>query len=436
MQELRKYIIEGIFFLTLLVAAFVDREHWIELTSILICFGAFAAVLNNAPSKIFRWWVFLAHLVMIFAIPNLSDDYYRFYWDAAVWDMGNCPFDFIPQNHPLELTPTMQECLIQMNSSGYYSVYPAINQWLYRFAYFFSKEHLYLFTVVLGTILFTFNLLTYNIIKRKWGREVALLFLANPLLILESSNLHFEIIVLTGLAAFLYFDQRSFYSWSGLFIAIGVKLHPLLFLPSIIDERKRSSLIPITITMILFIGSLIQVISLENISNYLISLRLYFQTFEFNGGLFYLVRSFGFWIYGWDIIQTAGPVLALLSLSIIVVISFMKIGLAEKLFWSYFIFLLFSSIVHPWYVLVLLPLGLWSKNPVGSWFTFLVTLSYASYSVNGVEENLWLIATEYLVLTAIIGLYFAQRFSRLSFFLSQLLWIWHPCRPSVKEQLS
>jgi alpha-1,6-mannosyltransferase len=81
---------------------------------------------------------FVFRLALLFACPNLSDDYHRFVWDGRLLVHGINPYlvlptDFIqsPQAAGAGLT---EELYQQLNSPHYYTVYPPVNQAIFAVA--------------------------------------------------------------------------------------------------------------------------------------------------------------------------------------------------------------------------------------------------------------------------------------------------------------
>ena len=56
-----------------------------------------------------------------------------------------------------------------------------------------------------------------------------------------------------------------------------------------------------------------------------------------------------------------------------------------------------SSTVHPWYIVFLLVLGIFTKYQYAVVWSIAVVLSYYAYSNADYDENLWLLAIEYLL---------------------------------------
>ena len=136
------------------------------------------------------------------------------------------------------------------------------------------------------------------------------------------------------------------------------------------------------------------------------SLSLYFQRFEFNASLYYVLRTAGQWLIGFNPIVQLGPLLALLAAGLILYFSIK----AEKQGWPlpktilllYGLFLLCATTVHPWYVLPLLALMPFTSFRFPLVWSGLVFLTYAGYSPTGYQEPLGLVALEYGLVLAVL----------------------------------
>ncbi len=78
------------------------------------------------------YWLRLSVILrggLLFSVPRLSEDIYRFIWDGRLVFLGINPFNFKPsyfieqQLYTDVLTPTL---FSQLNSPNYYSVYPSV----------------------------------------------------------------------------------------------------------------------------------------------------------------------------------------------------------------------------------------------------------------------------------------------------------------------
>ncbi|MEO0334310.1 MAG: hypothetical protein AAF223_22000, partial [Bacteroidota bacterium] len=160
-------------------------------------------------------------------------------------------------------------------------------------------------------------------------------------------------------------------------------------------------------TLIIFLPLL----SSELIAGLQGSIGLYFQKFEFNASLYYIVREIGYYLRGYNIIQTAGSQLAVTAFLLIVLYTLLerKQRIIDAFGWVWLIYLLFALTVHPWYVLPLLALTVLTPYRYAVVWTYFIFLTYAGYTVDGFQENLWLVSLEYGVVLGWLGYELYQR---------------------------
>ena len=231
------------------------------------------------------------------------------------------------------------------------------------------------------------------------------LYFLNPLIIIElTGNLHFEGVMICFLLFGIYFLMQRKLLLSTLFIAfsIGTKLLPLLLLPLLIQILGWKKSIPfyaliVGINILLFLPFLND----NLIANYSKTISLWFTNFEFNASFYYLVREIGYYFNGYNIIKTVGKVSPIIMLIIIGFFAFFKDNTTISKFFlsSLFvltIYLFQSTTVHPWYVINLVVLCVFTKYRFPIYWSFSVLLSYFAYSNNNFKENLYFVFLEYL----------------------------------------
>lgn len=150
-------------------------------------------------------------------------------------------------------------------------------------------------------------------------------------------------------------------------------------------------------------------------TNYLFfieSLSLYFKAFEFNSSVFYYYIQYGRWTDGWNKIRYFGPRLARYTMMILAVLSLYGTytdwqTLFRRIVLGYFAYLLLSSTIHPWYLVIPLGLSLFTSFSFMIIWSYLILLTYYYYSSNGTHDPLLrsMIAFEYLV---VIGVMFYE----------------------------
>src|SRR5690606_38649094 len=138
------------------------------------------------------------------------------------------------------------------------------------------------------------------------------------------------------------------------------------------------------------------------ITNFLGSIGLWFRKFEFNASGYYLVRWIGFQVKGYNIIETAGKALPLVVILVLAglavfrrnnstqrLMTTMLLGVSTSFF--------LSTTVHPWYIATPLLLSVFTRFRFAAIWSFMILFSYFAYSKAVPQENLWLVALEYIV---------------------------------------
>lgn len=422
MSKNRSYIIN--LFVCILFITFLGYIHYFieryETTTLLLSYSAlFILYLYFLKGKIFNWKEIIvisivARLVLFFGLPNLSDDFYRFIWDGWLLDAGINPFQHIPEYYTTQLTKVnglTNELYQLLNSKAYFTVYPPISQLIFWLSVKLNPtSSIFGSVIIIRSIILLFEIgslyLIYKILElRKKPFSQLSIYALNPLVILElTGNLHFEGIMLFFLLLSIYLFYRGKNTPSAIAIAasIAAKLTPLMLLPVFI--KKTSGFFKYyTVTGLGLIILFLPMVSNEFINGLSSSLSLFFKSFEFNGGLFFLLREIGFYLKGYDIIQTLGPVMSIASLLIILCISFFVVSKESSLEGVFIIIffcqLFFATTVHPWYIIPMIALSCSIQFKFPLVWSFLIFLTYAGYSHDGFEHPFLLITFEYTIVS-------------------------------------
>ena len=378
----------------------------------------------------------LLRFLLIFAFPNLSDDIYRFIWDGHLLINGRNPFDHLPSYY-LEnehaLSGLTKELYDRLNSPNYFTIYPPVNQFLFATATYFSPNSFWGASVVLKSSLFLMEIGSLSLIIKllkhfQLPSKNVLLYALNPLILLEiMGNVHFEgaMIFFFLLGSYLLLVQQNIFA-SAIAIALSIasKLLPLIFLPffisrlSVVANNNSSPNWWKTIDWkrnILFFGIIgitllflfLPLFSGAFLSNFGASLNLYFQKFEFNASLYYVLRWLGFQYKGYNIIQTIGPILSIFVLFSIlgVVIKEQQPNwrnLFDKLLLAICLYLFLAMTIHPWYVALPIVCCLFTTFRFPILWSGLIFLTYINYSTAIYQENLWIVGLEYLLVGSYI----------------------------------
>lgn len=368
-------------------------------------------------------WLFILmgiilRCILIPAYPPLSDDYFRFIWDGYLNLEGINPYELKPEEF-ISNTEEKKHHFIydDLNSQIYYSVYPPLLQAIFSFSTWLFPEQvqgsiiimrLFLILFEIGSLFFIYQILQQFSLP-KWQ---VLLYALNPLVIIEiSGNLHFEgmmIFFLMGSIYLLTKFNNIIPSAISLGLAIGTKLLPLIFMPFFLWKLGlKKAVIYGLIAATVFILSFFMLWDETLLSNFRESIRLYYKSFEFNGGIYYVCREIGYLFRGYNEIATIGPGLAGLSaLGIIILALFDKKKDISRLPFLFLLALslyqLCSTTVHPWYIAPLVALTSLTSFRYAIVWSGLILLTYINYSYQPYHENLWVVGLEYILVIGIL----------------------------------
>ena len=411
---------------------YIERYDTIWLlTSYFVAFGLYLVVIARTDPAQLNFWLTAAivfRLLLTFSLPRLSDDFYRFIWDGHLMAGGYHPFAEVPSyyiNHQTAIPGISRDLYEHLNSPDYFTVYPPFAQFIFWLSVTIFPASVYGSVVAMKLVVVASEIgslyLMRSLLRRYHLPEQRLLLYAlNPLVIVELvGNIHLEAVMIFFLLLTIHFAAGSRYIQSGVALGFGVcaKLLPLIFLPAIVLKVNwRKSLILIiamaTCCLILFLPLWDPSIVL----GFRDSLGYYFRKFEFNASIFYLVRSFGFWFYGYDIIQTAGWKLALISTALIMWISAAGTikkqstdqGALDPAILSRFLailmtYYLFATTIHPWYVTTLIAVSVFTPFRFPVVWTGTIFLTYIGYTEFDFQEPFTAVAVEYIVVVGYLA---------------------------------
>ena len=402
--------------------AIASISHWIERYQseflLIAFFTAFISYLLILQEKHSFWHLFviglLGRIVLFFSLPSLSDDLFRFIWDGTLIKNGIHPFAELPSYYLNQPVNGLDQGLYnQLNSPNYFTIYPPLNQaifWLsvqFGDSWLVSANIIRVFLIVAEVT--SFFLLRSLLSHFQKNEHLAFWYFLNPLVILEiTGNLHFEgLVVLFLLIGILGFEKsKNWISIGGFGLAIGAKLLPVIYLPYLFFSGLKNKRWWVAIAAgVVGLITLLPLFNQAFINGMSSSLDLYFRKFEFNASLYFIAREIGYWVYGYNNIAKIGPLLSVFSFLAIMSLSVyagLKKWKAPKTFlFISCIYLMFSTIIHPWYILPLIAFGLLS----GYWFpifwSFMIFLTYMGYTKTGFELPMWIVVLEYMTIISV-----------------------------------
>ena len=360
----------------------------------------------------------LTRLLLFIGLPMLSDDLFRFIWDGQLINNDMSPFAELPSTiaakeaMPFGLSYELYE---KLNSKDYFAIYPPLNQFIFWLSAWIGNDNWLVSANVIRFFLLAGDLTTYFFIRKilkSSGHEAdrANWYWLNPLVILEGvGNLHFELLVVTFMVIGIYYFKQSRYWKSGIGfgLSIATKLLPLIYLPALLIRKDfKSGLIVTMIAGILGVVSFLPMIDAALIESMSSSLGLYFQKFEFNASIYFLIREIGFWVNGYNIIGTLGPSLSIATMVGILVIAWIgkkkHWSIEEIMLWSLTSYLALATTVHPWYIIPLIMLGVLTKYWFPIIWSLLIFVTYFGYTTTGFELSAGWLVLEYTVVLSVL----------------------------------
>lgn len=407
---------------------FVDRTSFLSMCISWTGLFITSYLLYRHKSDNFYFWATAAivlRILFLAAIPNLSQDFYRFIWDGRMLFEGLNPYVYLPetfiQNHqfPVAQAKVLYEGMGTLNGS-HYTNYPPLNQFCFWIAAVLS-EHSIIGAAVVLRLLIIIAEIGILVIGRKLLLQLKLpvanlfYYALNPFVIIElTGNLHFEPVLLFLLLYSLYLLQKNKWIAAAIFLAfsVSVKLIPLLFLPLFVryftedTVNKNKALSKVLWFYLLVLGTVLLTfapfLSKALLANYSASVGLWFSNFEFNASFYYIFREIGYTFRGYNEIATIGKILPILTILFLSYLSFksnrnsMRVLLQHMLFALTFYYF-FSTTVHPWYLATLVLLSIFTTYKYPIVWSFVIILSYQAYANMPWQENLWFVGAEYSI---------------------------------------
>ena len=402
-------------------------DHTNLISIYIVLFGLFIKIVNNNKNhfKLLVAIAIISRLVFLLAIPNLSQDFYRFIWDGRMILQGFNPYLHTPASfialgeYPISQAQQLVVGMQALNAS-HYSNYPPINQLLFTFANLFASSsilgsviglRLIIIAADIGTLYFGAKLLK----RLGLSQNKIFWYILNPFIIIElTGNLHFEGVMLFFLILSLYLLHKNKWQWAAVVFALSIstKLVPLLFLPLYVkwfrvkeDHTKIDFKKLIYFYIIIGVSTLVlftPFFSMEFVNNYSKTVGLWFGDFEFNASIYYIAREFGYLITGYNQIAIIGKILPVIIFTSIWHIALTRqnqnfITLIKSMLIAFTVYLLLSTTVHPWYIASILLLSIFTNYKYPLIWSFIIIISYLAYANADNTENLWIIGFEYLV---------------------------------------
>lgn len=386
------------------IASFEIRQSDFDSLLLFLLTGLSLSIYFSKTQLTFRQLIgvgVIARLFFILHLPSLSDDFYRFLWDGLVCLEGYNPYQYTPSQF-MDLignNPKYLDILTSLNSPDYYSVYPPLSQAIFTITAWLSGPYPFIFQLILGTIFLLADVLLLICLRfllqiLQLTPSWLPLYFLNPFVVIEfCGNLHFDLFLGLGIVLGLVFlfKNRYFLSTAVIIGATGIKPQFILIAPFLLllgPTKKKT----VHMGLIYVIGFSLIYLPLILSSGQLgfdDSLDLYFRKFEFNGSLYLLFRWIGFKITGFNAIGLVGPLMAAVASVLIFFLVYRAWNtphakdnhrtILKLAAWTFTIYLLFATTVHPWYLLPLLLIGIIIEAKWIVLWSFTIMWSYSFY---------------------------------------------------------
>ncbi|GAA4888372.1 DUF2029 domain-containing protein [Flaviramulus aquimarinus] len=387
--------------------------------------------------KVLTYLAFGFRVIFILAIPNLSQDFYRFIWDGRMILEGINPYlftveSFISQGEfPVAQAQELRTGMGDLNAS-HFTNYPPINQLCFTIAALFAGKSILGSAIVMRLLIIAADFGTLYFGKKlleKLNIPVHHIFwyILNPFIIIElTGNLHFEGVMIFFLVWSLYLLHVGKWQFAAVVLAlsISVKLIPLIFLPLFFqwfmkrNDKKKEVSTALNLTRLIGFYILVGITTLllfapfysaEFINNYSQTVALWFQNFEFNGSIYYIAREIGYTFRGYNEIAIIGKTTPIIVVLFILIITFFRknkttVELITAMLLALSFYYFTTTTVHPWYVATLLILSVFTRYKFPLVWSFVIILSYLAYMhIDNADksEKLWVIALEYVIVYSV-----------------------------------
>lgn len=360
----------------------------------------------------------LFRLVFLFHLPNLSQDFYRFIWDGELVSNFINPYLFTPNEiitQPGLIVDNAQRLIDGMGelSPKFHSNYPPLNQLIFAFAALLGGKSILGSVLVmrLGIIMADIGLIYFGrkLLKNlNLSPHLIFWYFLNPLVIIElTGNLHFEGVMLFFFVWSLYLLSKNKWQLAGVIYAlsIGTKLIPLLFLPLFLRFFGiKKSFLFYTIVGVSTLLIFLPFYNSEFITNYSKTVGLWFSNFEFNASVYNIVKKIGIHFFDakpWELIKIYGKITPYIIIGVVLLFSLFKknqkiTDLINAMLWVMTLYYVLSATVHPWYLVFLVFLSIFTRYRFALLWSGFAIVSYWAYSNTDYIEHLGLLSFEYI----------------------------------------
>jgi hypothetical protein len=332
----------------------------------------------------------LLRLSFLNTAPIGSDDIYRYMWDGKIQASGINPYLYSPNDE--HLRPYHSTLLPKaLNFREMKTIYFPLSQWLFYTGYKLSGEFVWGYKL----LLFLFELLTlaglFQLLKKlKINYKYSLLYVLCPLPIFQFAvDAHLDGFGLPLLifSLFFYLDNKKILSMMLLGFSLAIKPVGLLLIP-IFFLSEENIVGRIKVVLIPLIAFFAQFIFYIFSTNPFESLFIFTKNWYFNGFVFNLLNV----VFSNN--QTSRLICGILLALSLIPVYFSKRELIEKIYLAVLLLMIFSPVVHPWYITWLAVLLPFAQKRSGIYFaaaSSLTAITILNYQLYGIWKDYWFV---------------------------------------------
>ncbi len=336
----------------------------------MICFlySFLFSINKNFFEKYFFFLVIFGVIVKLFfsfSNPLWEDDWARYLWEGNLIKLGISPYKHPPEfyfgkNFHFQNDFQSIEILSRINHPDWSAIYsPIIEFYFYVTAIFFPLSISFLKA---GYVIF--DLAIFLMIKKIGNSKKAILYFLFPVIMKETYlNGHFEIICIFFIVTAIFLFKKKWYKFS--FFILGIAIHSKIFLfvllPYFLFHNSHSKKLNMFYKLFFILFGfvfpyfLFHLIVQENGNFGIDKILLFAKEFEFNSLFFHYIKIF-----------SNHKIAGVICYSILFCFLFYSVIHSKRIFthkqngtiWMFYSFLIYlqlSSIVNPWYFLILTP---------------------------------------------------------------------------------
>ncbi len=326
--------------------------------------GRFISASRSVPIILISALLF--RLTVLWCEPSLSEDFYRYMWDGRVQKSGLGPYDYPPRAPELE--HLRDQNYARINHKEFKTPYPPAAEILFHAFARISTNPVIFKCFILFFDLLLIEVLRRLLIKEKLHVSCLILYAWNPLPIVEfAGSGHMDILSISLLLLTYLLVQNSLTLSAGIAFAFSAlaKYLPLLALPWLLIKGSWRLILSSVVTGILLVTYF-----------YTSDLRMldgvlaYYKKWRFNDSLFGILYG---WFGGAEPARIWGIFFTCLAAALAFAARFSFYRSAFMIFGTV---ILFSPVVHPWYICWVLPFLVFHPNKPWLFFSGWIVLAY------------------------------------------------------------